>query len=161
MAPCPGPSPRLYSSVATVTVEMGYSSNCTAAHSHGSVLQYASARAVGFLPGQHTLSTPDGSVAGELSQLGVTRVELPELRTQLNSMERVATESTTVVTAFGSPLPYLVRSHTKPNNSVSQRCRVVHFDNTIQHQDPINTSFPRSFVCLTCAIFGFEECLTG
>ena len=60
------------------------------------------------------------SVARELSQLGVTRVELPELQTQLNSVERVATESTTVVTAFGSPLPYLVRSHTKPNNSVSQ-----------------------------------------
>ena len=31
---------------------------------------------------------PVGSVAGELSQLGVTRVELPELRTQLNSVER-------------------------------------------------------------------------
>ena len=100
------------------------------------------------------------SVAGELSQLGVTRVELPELRTQLNSVERVATESTTVVTAFGSPLPYLVRSHTKPNNVVSCRALSLSRHDTAS-QDPINTSCPRSFVCLTCAIFGFEECLTG
>jgi len=57
-----------------------------------------------------------------LGQLGVTRVELPELRTQLNSGGnwKELQRSQLLVTAFGSPLPYLVRSHTKPNNSVSQ-----------------------------------------
>ena len=45
---------------------------------------------------------------------------------ELNSalVERVAMELTTVVTTFGSPLPYLGGTHTKPNNSVSRPSEV-------------------------------------
>lgn len=43
------------------------------------------------------------SVAGEFGQLRVAWVELPELRTQLDLVQ-VGKLTTTVVTAFGSPL---------------------------------------------------------
>jgi len=121
-------------------------------------------------------SPSQSSVAGELSQLGVTLVELPELRTQLNSGGKSCKlqQSTTV-----RLLPHLVRhaitvlvwSHTKPNNSVSEiqddasalmESFMFTFHDNLQHhdRDRINTVFPHSPGCLTCAIFDFDECLT-
>ena len=52
-------------------------------------------------------------------------------------------ESTTVVTAFGPLLPYLVWSHMKPNN-----CVLCTF--TVQISWPNKHQFSYSFVCLMC-----------
>ena len=57
-------------------------------------------------------------------------------------------------------LPHLVHHYhiwleATLNQTIEMSCRAV--SHTIQHQDPINTNFPHSFVCLTCAIFGFES----
>ena len=85
---------------------------------------------------------------------GVAWVELPELAnsTQL-CWKELTTESTTVVTAFGWPLPYLVWSHTEPNkrvaSTVSSMSEITVCALTIQHNDPINTNFPYLFICLT------------
>jgi len=59
------------------------------------------------------------------SRLRVAWVELPEFELNSTLVERVATESTTVVTAFGLRLLYLVGRHTKPNNSVSVMSEII------------------------------------
>ena len=125
-------------------------------------------------------SPSQSSVAGELSQLEVTWVELPELRTQLNSggtscnAERSQVRLKSVSQQQQQQqqlrlLPHLVRHYyiwfgaTLNQTTECRRCLMESFTFMIQHHDRINTVFPHSSQssgCLTCSTFGFEECLT-
>jgi len=80
-----------------------------------------------MLEGEYLYEVQDAraSVSGDLCQVVVITwagAELPELRTQLNSGGK---SGTAVVTASGSPLPCLVWSYTKPNNSVSEKSEMM------------------------------------